>query len=155
MRWGVEWVGVAGSNPRTGKSTHDTDAQDGCTDRGCCTSTLYTQPPPRPLAHTLQDPTRMDTDISHQAPDSLPLLTYPINKDISLEVETKNQCDKEAGHSLPVTGGSPAGVGQGESPAPPGPLEPNSIIIPLPPRIRGGLRQLGGTVSSGHMVWSC
>lgn len=76
MRWGVEWVGAAGSNPRTGKSTHDTDAQDGCTDRGRCTSTLYTQPPPWPLAHTLQDPTRMDTDISHQAPASLPLLTY-------------------------------------------------------------------------------
>ena len=64
-----------------------------------------------------------------------------INKDISLEVETKKQSNKEAGHSLPVTGGSPAGVGQEESPAPPGPLEPNSIIIPLPPRIRGGLRQ--------------
>ena len=89
--------------------------------------------------HTAQDPTRTDTDTSHQAPASLPLLTYLIHKDVSLEGETKkqNQSNKGAGHSLPVTAGSPAGVGQGETPPPPGPWGPNSFIIPLPPGIKG------------------
>lgn len=79
------------------------------------------------------------------------------NKDVSLEGETKkqNQSNKEAGHSLLVTGGSPTGVGQGETPPPPGPWGPNSIIIPLPPGIRGGLRLSQGTVGSGHMAQAC
>lgn len=107
--------------------------------------------------HTAQDPTRTDTDTSHQAPASLPLLTYLIHKDVSLEGETKkqNQSNKGAGHSLPVTAGSPAGVGQGETPPPPGPWGPNSFIIPLPPGIQGGLRLSQGTVGSGHMAQSC
>ena len=96
----------------------------------------------------------MDTDIAHQASASLLLLTHLINKDVSLEVETKeqNQSNEEAGPlPCPVTAGSAGGE---ESPPAPGPQESNPITIPPPLGIWGAADK-GATVGPGHTAQSC
>lgn len=96
----------------------------------------------------------MDTDISRQASALLLLRTHLMNKDVSLEVETKehNQSNKEAGPPpCPVTSGSSGGE---ESPPHLGPRSPtpsSSLLLSAPE----GAANKGTTVGPGHAAQSC